>query len=147
MGCLRARPHSQFPPAQLIPNGYCSPGWILRELCCAQSLSAFVCRSVVTGSPDLTVVLPCFCLKMFNQVLHSNATGQEPRSFGLHQCECALASPVDSHDSPQIHHKLALGVSMAGLLPVRSEVPNPRFRKPSLENQLLFRRSVDFRDP
>ena len=77
-------------------------------------------------------------LKIFDQVLHSNATGQEFRSLGLHQRERALAGTIDSHDSPEINHEFALWVGPARFLPMGTKVRNPGFSEQSLENYPLF---------
>src|SRR5579864_1887034 len=77
--------------------------------------------------------------QIFKEVLHSNSAGQNTR-FDLYQRECILAGTVDSNESVKINHKFTLRVSVSGLLPMRTKVRNPWFRKPSLKNQLLFRR-------
>ena len=82
-------------------------------------------------------------LKIVYQVFHTNAAGQESRSFGFHQCESAFASIIDSHYPLEINDKVALGMSVAGFLPMGPKVRNPRVSEPPLENKPLLGVSVD----
>jgi hypothetical protein len=85
-------------------------------------------------------------LKFVYQVLHANATGQEPRSFRLHQCESAFTSVIDPHDPNEINDKVTLGMSVTGFFPVEAKVGDPRAGEPSFEYEPLLGVSVDSRN-
>jgi hypothetical protein len=87
-----------------------------------------------------------FIFKIVDQVFHANAAGQEPSSFGFHQCESAFTSAIDPHDPLEINNKVTLGMSVTGFLPVAAKVCNARVSEPSLENESLLSVSVDSRN-
>src|SRR5438270_12199901 len=92
------------------------------------------------------VVLLRIRLKSLYQMFHANATGQESRSFRLHQRESTLTSIIDPHDPREINDKVTFGMSVTSFLPVGIKVRNPRVSEPTLENEPLLGLSVDPRN-